>query len=70
MPEGLSCGRDPTLEQEEEAAETISDELTTVPIPYLPAALGKEEIGRGKEWWEGILKFGLISHCLTGLYLE
>lgn len=80
VPEGLSHGRDPTLAlgetmrslppKEEEAAETTCGELTTTPIPHLPATLGKEETGRRKEWWEGVSNFGLISYCPALLYLE
>jgi len=47
----VSCGRDPTMEQEksvrnalpeeEGASERTCDELTTTPIPHLPALLGR-----------------------------
>ena len=58
--------------EEEGAAETTCDELTTTPIPNPPAPLGvgrrqrksgvKLNLGRREGWGEGVLRFGFISH--------
>ena len=72
MPEQGKSVRSPPPE-EEGAAETTCDELTTTPIPRPPVPLRGEDVEAGSEVEPGkmggvgggVLRFDFISHCST-----